>query len=111
MVAVARLRPGVSTAEAQAEMSGIQKNLDRLYPDADRGTGADVEPLKRIIVQDVRGTLLLLLGTVRLVLLIACANVANLCLARSAARDGHTIAARPVLYRGRHHQDSLRNRH
>ena len=96
MVAVARLRPGVSTAEAQAEMSAIQNHLDQLYPDADRGTGADVEPLKRIMVQDVRGTLLLLLGTVGLVLLITCANVANLCLARSAAREGE-FAVRAAL--------------
>ena len=86
MVAVARLNPGVSVAQAQAEMSAIQEHLDQLYPDADRGTGADVEPLKQIIVQDVRGTLLLLLGAVGLVLLIMSANVANLCLARSAAR-------------------------
>lgn len=96
MVAVARLRPGVSTAEAQAEMSAIQNHLDQLYPDADRGTGADVEPLKGIMVQDVRGTLLLLLGTVGLVLLITCANVANLCLARSAAREGE-FAVRAAL--------------
>lgn len=96
MVAVARLRPGVSTAEAQAEMSAIQNHLDQLYPDADRGTGADVEPLKRLIVQDVHGTLLLLLGTVGLVLLITCGNVANLCLARSAAREGE-LAIRAAL--------------
>jgi predicted permease len=96
MVAVARLRPGVSTAEAQAEMSAIQNHLDQQYPDADRGTGADVEPLKRIIVQEVRGTLLLLLGTVGLVLLITCANVANLCLARSAVRKGE-FAVRAAL--------------
>lgn len=96
MVAVARLRPGVSTAEAQAEMGAIQNHLDQLYPDADRGTGADVEPLKRIMVQDVRGTLLLLLGTVGLVLLITCANVANLCLACSAAREGE-FAVRAAL--------------
>ncbi|HKW34810.1 MAG TPA: ABC transporter permease [Candidatus Acidoferrum sp.] len=87
MVAVARLKPGVSVAQAQSEMSAIQDRLDQLYPDADRGTGADVEPLKQIVVQDVRGTLLLLLGAVGLVLLIMCANVANLCLARSAARE------------------------
>src|SRR5215472_15203307 len=96
MVAVARLNPGASVAQAQSEMSSIQDHLDQLYPDADRGTGADVEPLKQIIVQDVRGTLLLLLGAVGLVVLIMCANVANLCLARSAARE-REFAVRAAL--------------
>lgn len=96
MVAVARLKRGVGVAQAQSEMSAIQDHLDRLYPDADRGTGAEVEPLKQIIVQDVRGTLLLLLGAVGLVLLIMCANVANLCLARSAARE-REFAVRATL--------------
>src|SRR5215469_13222154 len=96
MVAVARMKPGVSVVQAQAEMSAIQDHLDQLYPDADRGTGADVEPLKQIIVQDVRGTLLLLLGAVGLVVLIMCANVANLCLARSAARE-REFAVRAAL--------------
>jgi predicted permease len=96
ILAVARLKPDVSVAEAQAEMSAIQEHLDQLYPDANRGTGADVEPLQRIIVQEVRGTLLLLLGAVGLVLLITCANVANLWLAHSAARSGE-FAIRSAL--------------
>ncbi|HEY6387856.1 MAG TPA: ABC transporter permease [Candidatus Acidoferrum sp.] len=87
MVSIARLKPGVSIAQAQAEMSAIQDHLDQLYPDADRGLGVDVEPLKQIIVGDIRRTLLLLLGAVGLVLLVTCANVANLWMARSAARS------------------------
>jgi predicted permease len=83
---LARLRPGVSISEAQAEMSALQKSLDELYPEADRDLGALVVPLKQDIVGDTSGLLLLLLGAVALVLLIACANVANLLLARSAAR-------------------------
>lgn len=87
MVSIARLKPGVSISQAQAEMSAIQDHLDQLYPDADRGLGIDVEPLKQMIVGDVRGTLLLLLGAVGLVLLITCANVANLWMARSIGRS------------------------
>ena len=86
VLCVARLKPGVSIAQSDAEMSAIQEHQDQLYPSADRGLGASVKPLKHEFVADVSGTLLLLLGAVGIVLLIACANVANLLLARSAAR-------------------------
>ena len=86
ILCVARLKPGVTIAQSEAEMGAIQEHLDRLYPSADQGLGANVKPLKQEFVADVSGTLLLLLGTVGIVLLIACANVANLLLARSAAR-------------------------
>jgi predicted permease len=86
VLCVAHLKPGVSIAQSDAEMSAIQERQDQLYPSADRGLGASVKPLKHEFVADVSGTLLLLLGAVGIVLLIACANVANLLLARSAAR-------------------------
>jgi putative ABC transport system permease protein len=86
--------------QAQGELDAIQANLDRLYPTADRNLGINIEPLKRSIVGDAGGTLLLLLGAVGIVLLIACTNVANLLLARSAART-REFAIRSALGAGR----------
>jgi predicted permease len=84
---IARLKPGISIGQAESELGSVQANLDRLYPTADRNLGIHINPLKREIVGDAPGTLFLLLGAVTMVLLIACANVANLLLARSAARS------------------------
>ncbi len=86
VLCIARLKPGTTLEQAAAEMGAIQARQDQLYPSADRGLGADLRPLKHEFVADVSATLLLLLGAVGVVLLIACANVANLLLARSAAR-------------------------
>jgi predicted permease len=92
ILCIGRLKPGVTLDQAQADMLIIQNGLNRLYPDANSGLSVDVIPLKKELVGglmgDVDKTLLLLLGAVGLVLLITCANVANLLLARSAARNG-----------------------
>ena len=86
LLSIARLRPGVSIGQAQTEMNAVQDHIDELNPVTERGQGTYVAPLKQFLIGDVSGTLLLLLGAVGLVLLIACANVANLMLARSAGR-------------------------
>ena len=97
---LARLRPGVSVAQAQAEMASIMVRLDLLHNPAWRGWGAYVEPFRETAVGSVRPLMWLLLGAVFLVLLIACGNAANLLLARAASRT-QELGVRATLGAGR----------
>jgi predicted permease len=98
--AIARLAPGVSLASAKAELEVISKRLEQQYPADNAGWGGTAIPLQELIVGDTRTSLLMLLGAVALVLLIACANVGNLILARSMGRRKE-LAIRAALGAGR----------
>jgi putative ABC transport system permease protein len=93
---IARLRPGVSAAQAQTELAAIHKSLEGRFPKSLAKRAVSVDSLRDLFVRDARGTLGLLLGIVGAILLVACVNVANILLSRATTRQ-HEIAIRAAL--------------
>jgi predicted permease len=97
---VARLKPGVRPSAAQQELDAIAVGLEKAFPESNEGRGVNLVPLQDVAVGDVRSPLFMLLGAALFVLLIGCANVANLVLAKGIARQ-RELAVRSALGAGR----------
>jgi predicted permease len=97
---IARLKPQITIDQAKSELAAISTHLEQQFPEDDKGWGATAIPLHEQMIGDARTALLVLLGAVAFVLLIACANVANLVLAKTLAR-GKEMAIRSALGAGR----------